>query len=244
MHSIRTRCLFLLCLLTWGTERAWAVFPESLTDHWDVSQGNVVTGGSPLEPFSLHTNAFGGNSNHLLSGHQERFNVIFDDVAVGQQLHWIEWQTPAPMTLRSFVLNAEHDGPPRDIFWRGFSRFTLFGYNETTSAFDIKIFEIFPADPFGDTPSLLTAHVETNGDNNLLSLAANISPITTNRFRAEFVQPGDPGTGYLAPRILELDGYDQFYPGIPTPEPATWALLGPSAVGLLLALRHRRRRPK
>jgi len=233
------------CLAVWvvlvGVGPARGQFPEVTDDLWDISQGTTVTAGSPTELYSLTSNAFGGQ-NVVLPDHPEKYNVIFEDWSNGGQLHFIEWQTTSPMTVRSFVLNARHDSSAidRDIFWRGFSRFSLYGYNAGTDSFDTKLFEIFPSNPFGDTPSPEYAIVQTNELKNQLSLAANVlSGTTTDRFRAEFVTPGDAGASYLSPRILELDGFDTFYPGVPVPEPSTLVLLALGGLGLLIGLRRR-----
>jgi hypothetical protein len=239
--AIRIVCVVVFVLAAAGRSFGETAGVNGVNDDlWDVSQGASTTAGSPTEFFSLTSNMLGGHTS-VLGGHAENYNTIFQDWSNGGQLHFVEWQTALPMTVKSFVLNAAHDPESlgRDIFWRGFSRFSLYAYNAGTDSFDTKLFELLPSDPFGDTPSAAYAIVRTDVPENHLSIAANIfSAPTTDRFRAEFVTPGDAGSSYLSPRILELDGFDTFYPGVQTPEPATLTLL---ALGGLTILRRRRK---
>lgn len=201
-------------------------------DLWDISQGNVVTAHTGVRFGSDITNMFGGTAGSVEPG-----NTLFRDGVPTGTVHAVEWQTAAVITLRSFVLFAAHDEPPRDATARGFSRFTLYAFNAMTSAFDIVLFELFPSNPYGDTPAPSGALIETNLNNNQLRLAANVTPTTTDRFRAEFVQFGFFASNASGPRVMELDGFDTFHAAlatVPVPEPTSLGLL---ASGLaLLAL--------
>jgi hypothetical protein len=172
---------------------------------------------------------------HEVIGQAEYDRTIFGDAAKGF-VHWVEWQTPEVITLRSFVLMAEHDEYGRDANARGFSRFTLFAEG-TPGNFDVKVFELFPSNPYSTTPTPPNAIIESNSYGDLF-LAANVSPVTSQRFRAEFVQYGDTIPSATGPRIRELDGFDTSYA---VPEPSSlivWGLLGAS-VGLVSWRRRR-----
>lgn len=195
---------------------ASGAFDPVTNDLWDIRQGVTVTSASATEFYSLATNMFGGNSV-VLPDHVERLNTIFRDPARGGELFSVEWETAEPITLQSFVLNMAHDLPPRDIVWRGVSRFTLFAFDEASGLFDNKLFELYPANPYGATPPALpNAMVQTNAAGSQISMAANVAPTTAERFRAEFIMAGDPArTDYLAPRIIELDGFVTPFASIP-----------------------------
>ncbi len=189
-------------------------------DLWDVSQGVTVTTASATEFYSPATNIFGG-SNVILPDHAERLNTIFRDPAEGGQVFNVEWKTLAPVTVQSFVLNTAHDGPPRDVLFRGISRFALYAFNDVSGLFDNKLFELYPSNPYGATPVLSpNALVQVLSNGSQLSMAANVSPTTAERFRAEFVMAGETGAGpYLAPRVMELDGFAERYVGVPKAVP-------------------------
>ena len=85
------------------------------------------------------------------------------------------------------MLSANHDAPPRDASYIGFSRFTLYAKDSVTGLFDIKLFELFPSNPYGDTPTPANSILETDADKTLLTIWANVSPTTARDFRAEFV---------------------------------------------------------
>ena len=217
MSSTRNTCLLAISfvfVVNNSCNLAYS-FDPSTDDLWDIRQGIVVTQSTPVAPFSLPTNMFGGDSEFLSPGHSSHKNTLFLDFAVGGQVHAVEWRTPVPITLESFVLNAGHsDLPGRDFHHRGFSRFTLYAFNYATELFDHVLFELFPSNPFGITPSPPNAAVEFRGNLAQLSLAANVPATTTDRFRAEFEQPGDPNESYASPRIYELDGFDTPFPDL------------------------------
>ena len=63
---------------------------------------------------------FGG---FFSNNNAERGDVIFDDLAPANFVHFVEWRTVAPVTIRSFNLFAAGDNPTQQ--WREFATFTL-----------------------------------------------------------------------------------------------------------------------
>jgi hypothetical protein len=225
------------------------------TDLWDVSGGVTVTNFSPVENKNATyrsdpRNMLGYDLSGIV-GPTDSSSIVgptdlrFADGFPRGTVHFVEWQTATPITLRSFVLNAYHDGYPRDANYRGFSQFTLLGFNPATNAFDLTLFEIFPSNPYGDTPAPSNGVVETNGVGNLLRLGANVKPFTGDRFRAEFVQYGVATCCDSGPRVMELDGFDTLLTlaGDPAsvPEPGVLTILGVGIAGLGLVARRRRK---
>jgi hypothetical protein len=213
-------------LLTLGMpSTVQASFIASTTDLWDVSQGATVTSHSGVIFGSDIRNMFG-----FVSGFptDPTVNTLFRDAQPTGTLHAVEWQTSAAVTLRSFTLFAAHDGLPRNATARGFSRFTLYAFDPLTSSFNIELFELFPSNPYGNTPAPEFSVIETNAAGNLLVLGANIAPVTAQRFRAEFVQFGFFAPNASGPRVFELDGFDAFHEDVATstPEPASCVLFG------------------
>lgn len=210
---------------------AWSL-PASTIDLWDVSQGTVVTantavldyGGLPF--LSDRRNMFGFTQ----AGSIETVNTLFSDFTPEGFVHSIEWQTAAPITLRSFNLIAHHDGPGGTRDFRGMDSFKLFYFD------GVAFSQIFAIDLTGSPeydPLGLNAACHC-----VLILESNVAPVTSNRFRAEFVQAGPP-SNRAGIRIVELDGYNTFLASSQVPEPATLAILG---VGLaMLGLLRRRR---
>jgi hypothetical protein len=216
-----------------------ASFIASTTDLWDVSQGSTVTS---------HTGVIFGSDIRNMFGFVSGFptdptvNTLFRDFQPAGTLHAVEWQTAAAISLRSFTLFAAHDGADRGATARGFSRFTLYAFNPVTSSFDIKLFELFPSNPYGNTPAPAFSVIETNGDKNLLVVGANIAPVTAQRYRAEFVQFGVFAPNASGPRVFELDGFDTLHEDVaaPVPEPASIMLVGLGLPGLIVLRRRKR----
>lgn len=207
--------------------------PISATDLW---QGATVTSSTGAHFNSDLRNMFGG-----MFGFVEIGNAVFRDGAPAGTVHALEWQTGAAVTLRSFIINAAHDGSPRDARYRGFSTFRLFAWNAGTSAFD-QIFSFAPANPYRTSIAPSNGFVDPTVGINVLSMGVNLAPVVTNKFRAEFVQFGNVDPSAAGPRIMELDGFDAYLnqapvpPAVPTPGTLAVVVVG------LLGLRYVRRR--
>lgn len=212
--------------------------PAIYTDLWDVSRGTSVTGtsgaltgGWSSDARNMFGGTFGSGPSDVLN------NTIFKDYQAAGFVHWVNWQTPAPITLQSFNLVAIHDYGQnpyefRDINYRGISRFKLFwgagSSGPWTLLYDNTVNPVLDS---GNHPTY------GGGANyaqlNWLELFANVPLTTAQYFRAEFTQYGNGSRAYgdaQGPRIYELDGYAPTTP--PVPEPATMLLLGSGLVGL------------
>jgi len=220
MRCLRTEVtsiVFVLALA--GQAAAVPILQPSSDDLWDISQGSVVTAHSPVLDWGGYyvsdiRNMFGYEN----VGYVEYTKTLFGDAPKGF-VHWVEWETPEPITLRSFVLISGHDGEGRDANARGFSRFSLFAEG-TPGNFDIQVYELFPSNPYSTTPAPPNTFIESRSYE-WLELAANVTPVTSQRFRAEFVQYGDSVPSALGPRVHYLDGFDTFHPAVPEPSSFT-----------------------
>ncbi len=180
-------------------------------DAWDVRRWNIkILGNSPLgrvgeDEFDIH-NLFGNKPSNGL------FSLVTFPHSPPGTIHWVEWEVPQPITLRSFYLKAGHDARTYD---RAFSRFTLFG-TELATGQQINVFEIQAAVPYPTTPAPAYAVINNAVENDLM-LRANVVPITACQFRAEFEQPGGVGPIAAGPRVMDLDGFETFCRNIPHP---------------------------
>jgi 5-formyltetrahydrofolate cyclo-ligase len=169
---------------------------------WDFSEGTMVTSCSGTK--SDIRNMFGGAFGNPV--------MLFSDGLPAGTVHFVEWKTPTPITLRSFSLRACHDGLAAGALLRGFSCFRLFAEDSDTGKFDVKLYEISPTNPYGDTPEPPYTHLDRSRGFQHLALMANIPATTAQRFRAEFVQFGPANKTVSGPRIIELEGFDTYYP--------------------------------
>jgi hypothetical protein len=168
----------------------------------------------------------------------EPTNAIFADGLPINTVHAVEWQTGSPITLRSFALFATHDGPPRNANQRGINHFELYAWNG--SSFQSIFSYDMPALFHGNNAAPPNSIFETNSPfNNVLRLGVNLLPVTTDRFRAEFVQYGPAQCCESGPRINELDGFNTYFAdaSIPNAVPLPAALplfaTGLGVIGLL-----------
>lgn len=194
--------------------------PVSNTDLWE---GATIINSSGVIAGSDERNMFGGTFN-FLSTDENPDTVLFRDDKTSSFTHWVEWKTSSDITLGGINLVAEHDRAPRDIRYRGFSDFSLFYRNNLGNWFPIYEYNTHPDlyRLYGGGPNYPFS--------NWLELTSLVTPVTSQYFRAEFVQAAtEEAYGHASgPRIVELDGYSPEAfpdPSIDVPEPSALALL-------------------
>lgn len=187
-------------VVTLDSSAASAQYAPSSDDLWDVSRGVVITGhSSPLactatDAFDAR-NLFGGNFAHGCPFElADRF--LFADRMPEGFVHYVQWATPNPVTVRSFNLWAHHDGLPS---WnRAMASFRLLAKSPGSTTYDLVLHSFVPSLPY--------TYVDGIGS---LVISTDIKPTTVREFRAEFIGfapvPEDPSNG---PRLIELDGFD------------------------------------
>ena len=148
----------------------------STNDLWDISQGSVVTGTSGAHvPYSDIRDMFGGTFSETEPG-----RTVFEDGEPAGFVHYVEWQTPTPVTVNSFNLFASGDGPQAPFpTQREFAQFVLKAKsNPLATNYDLTLYTL-----------VVTNHPYVFVDPvNAALVAANITPVTAQYFRAEFTQ--------------------------------------------------------
>jgi len=166
----------------------------STNDLWDISQGVTITAHSPFDAADGRPNPydardmFGGMFDNFPG---ERGAVVFDDDVPANFIHYVEWRTPAPVTIRSFNVFASGDE-----FGREFARFTLKAKSPGSPTFDLALYTFTPQHPYRCVDAQCPLVVSTD-----------IEPVTAQDFRAEFANLS--GQSLPGPRIIELDGFSQ-----------------------------------
>jgi len=167
----------------------------STADLWDVAQGSAIATSSGFGA-GVGENMFGAEGSSAEPG-----TAFFADGNPAGFTAFVEWTTPEPMTIRSFLLWAAHDGNTQQ---RSFTDFRLYAVadDDTTTL----LHEFTPELPYGG-----------GEDGNVLRLCDDIvSPVESARYRAEFDQNG--GFTFPGTRVFELDGYDVALASVlPTP---------------------------
>lgn len=183
------------CALLAGCIGSTFAQPSVSTDSWDISQGSTVTSSSGIIPGYSVNAMFGelGQNN----GNGNTWTYFADGQPPGF-VHFVEWQTPAPVELGQVRLYAFGDDFLNDS--REFDQFTLKTKSPGSSTFDVTLITYMPTHPY--------TFVDAG---NFLILDQLIPSVTAQEFRAEFVQY-TAGNGFDGPRIVELDG-------LPTPPP-------------------------
>jgi len=173
---------------------------NSTIDLFDVSRGATVTSNSGL----LGGDDAAPNLFGAAAAGPEPTSMLFRDDQADGFVHYVEWETSTSVIVRGIALLAASDYPGYGD--RDFSSFRLLGYDDVEAEF-VQLVGYDPPQPYGDGEF-----------GNWLIFCADTPAMTTNRFRAEFVQRG---TGaYPGPRIMELDAFGS-RAGIPVSLEAT-----------------------
>lgn len=189
------------------------------TDLWDVAQGTTITANSPS---ALPIAGILG----FATGPQLQQDSYFADGEPQGFSHFIEFETPSPVTVRSLNVWGGDDRSSGNTLRRSFSEFRLFGWNGT--AF-VPLLDKVITLPYAQQGPL-------GSDGALIVQADILGGFTSDKWRAEFVQPAAYQGTLYGPRVLEMDGFNTYVDGT-VPEPGAL-----SAVFVtLLALRRRAR---
>ncbi len=154
---------------------------------WDISNGITITQTSGIRGGFTAEDMFGANSSI------EAGATVFSDDRPDGFVHFIQWQTPNPVTVTSFSLSAAGDGP---VF-----------SNEREMAKFVLQAKLRAADPFVTIYTYTPTHPYTFiGPGGLDLISTSIPPLDAQFFRAEFVQ-WNAGRGFDGPRIIELEAF-------------------------------------
>lgn len=168
----------------------------STHDLWDVSRGTQVTTTSGGASQFQAENAFGGRF-FTVPGNP-LYDFIFQDGGSAGFVHFMEWRTTNAVTVRSFRLHAQGDGPENDN-GREFETFTLKAKTAGSTNFDTVLFQFTASHPY-----------QLRDARQRIVIAANVAATTASEFRAEFTDRGNrPWSG---PRVIELDGFSERLP--------------------------------
>jgi hypothetical protein len=156
---------------------------------WNLNDITITNFSPTIGGFDIE-NLFDGSS-----GHAESDMTIFEDGRAAGTAHFVEWQTPAPVTINNYRLFANGDGAPS--FDRSITKFTLKAKNPA-GAFEV-ISALVTTNPYDLTPC--------NVGGSFLEVSINLpTPTTAQEFRAEFVQFATSSVS-SGPRIRELNGF-------------------------------------
>ena len=132
-------------------------------------------------------------------GTVEPSDTLFADGQPQGTVDWVQWQTPAPITLESITLFAGHD---TSIYYRGFSRFSLYYWNTGDSQWT-DIYNFYPANPYGNSIAPANTYVDPGFvGSDTLALAANITPVDASYSgrslcRPALHRPTNPVHGFI-----------------------------------------------
>jgi len=161
---------------------ASAYVPAPVTwDLFDINSGSVVVMDS-----GCVMGSYSGNMLGDVTGYLEPENTLFADSYLSGYTHFVEWVTNRTVTVGGINLFAAHDAPSTQ---RAFDHFRLKAMVGTTMEV------VYESD--------IQVPYQTVVEN--LVLSAKFTPVTSNRFRAEFIESADAAT--LGPRVIELDGF-------------------------------------
>lgn len=174
---------------------AYAQWPNS-TDHWDLSQGAVITGSSPINPAGGPLGALLGEGGQDLGDFATW--TYFADGAAPNFVHYVEWETPTDVTVALVRVFAFGDN--WNNLGREFEQVTLKVKSPGSATYDTTVLTAAPP---------LFSFVD--GDTGLV-IDETIAPVTARSFRAEFVTASS-----LGPHIIEIDGLETAPPPPPPP---------------------------
>jgi hypothetical protein len=169
-------------------------------DLWDVSQGTTVvsTSGMPTDPRNIFGNNFGAPNPA---------DSYFSDGKPTGFSHFVEYQTAAPVTIRSLNVWGGDDRSANAFGRRAFNEFRLYGWNGSAYVLlldDPITVPYVQQSPFGGDGAL-NVHQDIPGG------------FTSDKWRAEFVQTGPYQGIQYGPRVLEMDGFGTFIDGTTGP---------------------------
>jgi hypothetical protein len=159
---------------------------NSRPDLWDISNGITVTATSGILGGFTAEDMFGANKS------REQGSTIFGDGRPEGFTHFVEWQTPDPVTITSFALSAAGDGPAL--------------VNEREMAKFILKVKLHAADSFVTIYTYTPTHPYTFVGPDVTLISTSIPAVDAQYFRAEFIQ-WNAGRGFDGPRITELEGF-------------------------------------
>ena len=184
--------------------------PTSATDVWDVTQGAVVTASSDIHPAVGSAGAmFGENGQFNTDGSAWTF---FADGQPEAFVHFVEWETPADVTIAGIRVFAFGDADLNN--GREFAELRIKAKSTGSSDYDLTLLTFVPSHPYAFIDPL-----------SWLIMEQTITPVTARYFRAEFVQySGNPG--FDGPRIVEIDAITGEAPPPPPPPPVLPVIVG------------------
>lgn len=160
----------------------------SFADLWDVHSGNAITASSDYHLLAGSPQGmFGGTS----LAPQGDWTYFADNMPTGT-VHYVEWTTPVPVSVRTIRLFAHGDAGLNN--GREFNSVTVRAKSPGSTTFDLPLITFTPTHPY------------TFLDNELI-IDTEIKPVVASAFRAEFLQY-TAGYGFDGPRLVELDAFD------------------------------------
>jgi hypothetical protein len=158
---------------------------------WDHTSGTRVISNSGLYPGCRPEDLFGARLSSV--GTPETGSAIFQDSTPDGFVHFVEWETPAPVVVHSFGLLAAHE-TALNAFIRACRGFRLYARSTVNAQFDLLYSEDLTV-PYGSG----------YGGGFLARFRNLMQPVTAQQFRIEFIQNG---TGvYHGTRAVELYGF-------------------------------------
>jgi hypothetical protein len=166
-------------------------FPQA-KEVWDANAGLTILKTSPLHSSGIYDarDAFGGTFG------SNDHDVVFSDTPPADGgMYYIEWRTPTPVTVKSIRLYTGAGDPSgREIGYFWIKAKPIGG-----SSFSLDVWGFYPL----HHPYVLLP-------NGALAEGNLFRPVTAQEFRAEFLAYSSQSL--MGPRVVELDGFDQYLP--------------------------------